>query len=111
MLNRGRRYEQVGLRENVSGLPAHLNQEPPLEHDVLRYLENPMFKHRSHFVREPLVQFGPAIGLGDQFDSKSDFSEGDGTDKMLMERPISDESDNPQLRPGPPQLRQDVGIE
>ena len=36
MLNCGRRNKQVGLRENVSGLPAHLNQEPPLEHDVLR---------------------------------------------------------------------------
>jgi hypothetical protein len=111
MLNRGRCYEQVGLRENVSGLPAHLNQEPPLEHDVLRYLENPMFKHRSHFVREPLVQFGPAIGLGQQFDAKSDFSEGDGTDKELLQRPISDECDNPRLRSRPPQFRQDVGIE
>ena len=84
MLNRGRCYDQIGLRENVSGLPAHLNQEPPLEHDVFGYLEHPMFKHRPHLVREPLVQFGPAIGLGQQFDAKSDFSAGDGTDKKLL---------------------------
>ena len=76
MMNRGRSYQKVGLRENVPHLPALLDQEPPLEHDVLRYLENPMFKHRSHFVREPLVQFGPAIGLGQEFYAKPDFSEG-----------------------------------
>jgi hypothetical protein len=70
-----------------------------------------MFKHRPHLVREPLVQFGSANGLGNQFDSKSDFSEGDGADKKVLQRPISDESDNPRLRSRPPQLRQDVGIE
>jgi hypothetical protein len=40
----------------------------------------------------------------------SDFSEGDGTDKKLLQRPISDEGDNPRLRSRPPQFRQDVGI-
>ena len=111
MLKRRRRNEQIGLGKNVSGLPPRVNQEPPLEHDVFRYLENPMFKHRSHLVREPLVQIGPSIGLGKQFDSKSDFSERNGTDKKLLQGTIGNESDNPRLRSRPPQFRQDVRIE
>lgn len=41
VMNRGGGYEQVGLRENVSRIPAFFNQQAPRENDILRNLENP----------------------------------------------------------------------
>jgi len=55
----------------MAALPAFLDQESPLEHDVFGYLENPMVEHRAHLVREPVIQLGAAIGFVNKLNAEA----------------------------------------
>ncbi len=50
---RGRRDEQVGLREGVPHRLASLHQSSPLEDDVLIEFENPAFEPRAKMIVQP----------------------------------------------------------
>jgi hypothetical protein len=76
---------QVRLRKGVTGLPAFLDEKPPLQHDVFRYFENAAFKHGAHLVRQPLIQFGSAIGFCNQFDAEAYLGKRHNADKNLIE--------------------------
>ena len=44
----GGRDDKVGLRESMPRLAALIDQETPLEHDVLGYRQYSLLEHRSH---------------------------------------------------------------
>jgi hypothetical protein len=50
--------DQIGLREGMPRLAAFLDQQPPFEYDVFGDGQDALLEHRSHFVREPIVEFG-----------------------------------------------------
>ena len=47
VVNGRRGYEEVRLRERMTGFPAFLNQKPQFQHDVLGDLEDPTLEHRT----------------------------------------------------------------
>jgi len=57
---------QIRLGECVTSFPAFLDQKPLLEQNIFRNRENTTVKHRPHLVRQPLMQFGPADGVGNK---------------------------------------------
>jgi hypothetical protein len=54
--------DEIGLRKGVAALPAHFDQHPPLQRDVLSDFENALFEHGPQFVGQPFVQLGPPDG-------------------------------------------------
>lgn len=74
--------DQIGLRVGMPGLAPVLDQEPPLEHDILADRQGAFLEHRPHLVRQPLVKLGTVRGVGDQFNAEADFGEGDDADEQ-----------------------------
>ena len=95
MAERGRRDDQIRLREGMPRLSAFLDQQPPFEHDVFGDGQAALLEHRSHLVCEPVVEFGALAGVADEFDAEADFGEGHGADVELFERLRGDKSELP----------------
>ena len=82
-----------------------------LQHDVFGYRQHPLSEHRPNFVEQPIVQFGAPVEVCDALYSEPDFSKRDGAEIQKLQRLFFDEGNNFPLRSGPPQLRDDVGVE
>jgi hypothetical protein len=108
---RGGRDDKVRLREGMSCLAARLDQEAPLEHDVLGYCQYALLEHRPHFMGKPIVQFGTARSIRQQFDAEAYFGESDDADVKRFEGLTPDERDDLGFRLRAAKLRNDVGIE
>jgi len=90
----GKTVVQCGCGDNQVGmadLAAVFDQQPPLEHDILAHREDALFEHRAHLVREPIIQFRAAGGVGDELDSESYFGERYGAHIEQVERLPADE--------------------
>jgi len=111
VMNGGGGDHEVRLRERVTRFPAFLNQQPPLEQNLFRDLENAAIEHGTHLVHQPVVQFNPAMGLVDKFDAKSNLGQGYYADVKLLQRAAGYEGHDFPIRPGSPQFRQDIGIQ
>ena len=77
---------QIWLRESMAALPAFLDQESPLEHDVFGDLENPMVEHRADFVCEPVIQLGAAIGFVNKLNAEANLCKSYRADVKLIQR-------------------------
>jgi hypothetical protein len=86
VMNGSRGDNQVWLGESMARLPPFLDQKAPLEHDVFGDLENPMVEHRSHLVREPVIQLGAAVWFVNKLDAKADLGESYRADVKLIKR-------------------------
>ena len=64
-------------------------------------LENPLVKHWTHLIREPVIQLGASMDVANKLNAKSN----------LDKRTTGNEINNALCRLWPTQLRQDVGIE
>ncbi len=111
MLERGRGNDEIGLREGMARLAAVLDQDPPFEHDVLADGKDALFEHRPHLVREPIVQFGAAGCVADEFDAEADFGEGNRADVEQIERLRRDEGDDFGFRLGAAQFGENIRVE
>src|SRR5580704_7569593 len=83
VVNGRRGNDEVRLRESVSCSPAFLNQNAPFQHDVFGDWENPLVKHRTHLVCEPVIQLGAARGFDDKLDAESNLGKGYHADVKL----------------------------
>ena len=101
----------VGLRKSMARLAALLDQEAPLEHDVLGYCQCSLLEHRSHFMGKPIVQFGAARSIRQQFDAEAYFGESDDADVKRFEGLTPHERDDLGFRLRAAKLENDVGIE
>src|ERR1017187_1366492 len=99
MLYGGCRDDEVRLREGVSNLAAFFDQQPPPEHYVFGNRKNPAIEHRPHLVSQPVVQFGPAIGFGYEFNPKANFGKSDGTDVQALNGAIGHKGYDLRFRP------------
>jgi hypothetical protein len=91
-MERRRRDDEVRLRESVADLAAIFDQKAPFEHDVLGDREHALLEHGPHLVRKPRVEFGATVGIGDQFNAKTDFGKGHRTHMEPFKRLPRDES-------------------
>jgi hypothetical protein len=99
-----------GCEKCMSRLPAFLNQQPPLKHDVFRNLEHTTVEHRTHPLRQPIVQFGPAISVNNNFNAKPNFGKCDHADVKLVECAAGNERNDFLIRPWPAQFRKYICI-
>ena len=90
---------EVGLGEGVASLAAFLDQETPFKHDILGDRQDALLEHRPHLVREPTVQLGAAVGVGNELDAEPEFGEGHRADKKAIEWLRPDEGDHFGLGP------------
>ena len=67
--------DQVGLREGVASLALLLDQEPPLERDILGDFEHTLFEHWPDLVREPVVERRATDGVRDELDAEAERGE------------------------------------
>jgi hypothetical protein len=81
VLERGRRDDQIGLRERVASLTAFFYEKSPSQHDVFGDFKDAVFEHGTQLVREPVVKLGAPTSITDVFDAESNFGEGDTTDE------------------------------
>jgi len=107
----GGRDDKVGLRESMPRLAALIDQETPLEHDVLGYRQYSLLEHRSHLMGKPIVQFGTARSIRQPFDAEAYFGESDNADVKRFEGLTPDERDDLRFRLRAAKLGNDVGIE
>jgi hypothetical protein len=91
---RRRGNDEIGLREGVAGLAAVFDQEPPFEHDVFADREHALLEHRPHLLREPVIEFGAAAGIGDALDAEADFGKAHRADIEKAGRNYTDEQRN-----------------
>src|SRR5258708_38232618 len=66
---------QVGLGEGMARLAAFFDQEAPLEHDVFRDRQHALLEHWAYLVGKPIIEFGSARRIGQQFDAEAYFGE------------------------------------
>ena len=71
----GCRNDELGLRKGVPGLAPLLDEQAPLEHDILGNLEYALAEHRPHLVRQPTIELGAADRIDDHFDAVTDLGE------------------------------------
>src|SRR3984893_17678093 len=90
---------------------AVFDEEPPFEHDVLGDREHALLEHRPYPMREPVVEFGAATGVGNEFNAEANFSEGHRADMEKFERLGGYECENFAFRLGAAQLGENVGVE
>src|SRR6202035_2523564 len=90
---------------------AVFDEEPPFEHDVLGDREHALLEHRPYPMREPVVEFGAATGVGNAFNAEANFSEGHRADMEQFERLGGYECENFAFRLGAAQLGENVGVE
>src|SRR5438105_11682382 len=95
----------------MPGLAAVLNEETPLEHDILGNFEYALFEHGPHSVQQPVIQFSAANRIADRLDAVADFGESDGAYEQLLERLAGDKGSHPRTRARSTQLRNHNGIE
>src|SRR5208337_3415637 len=108
---RRRGDDQIRLRERMLGLAAFLDQQPPFEHDVFGDGQDAPLEHRSHLVREPVVEFGALAGLGDELYAEADFGESHGADVEIVERAPGDEGEHSWFGLRATQLGENIRIE
>lgn len=111
VMKRGRRDDEIGLREGMSSLAAFLDEQPPFEHDILGNREHALLEHWPHLVRKPIIEFSATIGVRNEFDSEPDFGEGRRTDMEKIKRLSSNEGEDLAFWPGVAQFREYVGVE
>ena len=73
VVNGSRGDDEVRLGKRVSRFPALFHQKPPLEHNVFSDRKNPLVEHRSHDVREPIIQSDAPAGFGDKPNAQIEF--------------------------------------
>src|SRR5260370_32879384 len=95
----------------MPSLAAARDKKPPLKHDIFRDRQHALIEHRPPLVRQPVVQLGAPISIGDQFNAEPDFSQRYRADEKAIKRLRSDEGDDLGFGPGAPQLCEDIGIE
>jgi hypothetical protein len=85
MMKRRGGDNQVGLREGMPRLSAFLDEVPPPDQDVFRYLHHAPFKHGSDLQRQPIGQIRSACRIFDAVDTEPDFGKGHRTDIQPVE--------------------------
>ena len=60
----------------MARLAARFDQHPPFQHHILTDLEGALAEHRPHAQGQPILKPGASVGVGDQFNAKTDFGEG-----------------------------------
>jgi hypothetical protein len=68
--------QDVGVADGISGLAAGLDDEAPLQHDVLGYRQRSALEHWAKSIVQPLPKLRTAPGVGDRFDAETDLGEG-----------------------------------
>src|SRR3984893_15569283 len=95
----------------MARLAAIFDQEPPFEHDVFGDREHALLEHRPYLVREPIVEFGAATGIGEEVNAESNFSKAHRAHIKKFERLGGDECEDFVFWPGAAQFGQDIGVE
>jgi len=89
VMNGGGGDHQVRLRKGVARFSAFLDQEPPLEQNLFCNFKNAAIEHGTHLVLQPVVQFGPAMGIVDNFYAESNLGQGYDADIKLISAVVS----------------------
>jgi hypothetical protein len=97
--------DEIGLQEGVADPAAILDQQPPLEHDLLGDGQNRLLEHWPYFMRQPIIQLSAPACVGHQCNAESDFRQRDRADVMAFKRLSRNERNHLRLWPRTPQFR------
>jgi hypothetical protein len=88
----------------MADLAAFLYEQAPFEHHVLAHGQNTLFEHRTDLVHKPVFEFGAAVSVRKQLDSKPQFGKRYSADVQGLQWLRRDECDDSSFWVCPPQF-------
>jgi hypothetical protein len=111
VVQRGRRDEEIGLREGAAGAPSLFDQQAPLEQDILGDVDHTLAEERPHLVREPCVQSGAVGRVCHDLDVEPNLGERHAADVQTIDGLRRHEGHDPAVRLRTSKLRDHDRVE